>query len=243
MLDDKYPHAFQLLIADRGLRTQIFSSEHGTWSDVVQTDHTLLPKDLSQKFADHASHPVVLGRRRAVVHWLCSDYGIIALDVGTAQARLIELPSNCFHRVTTTQQGQRDKGLCLTASADGRLSLLVPEYLTICVWTTTAVAAEETFSISATTTHPRWTRQVVIQRSAIDGRNGPGWVVRFFGFGERSGTVILQMREVGLVEINLGSREARVLSREFKELDDLRLFQMCLHETDLSALIQTMKPF
>ncbi|KAL6637966.1 hypothetical protein ACP70R_025538 [Stipagrostis hirtigluma subsp. patula] len=238
----KYPHAllaaddvcfsFQLLVMDRSLRTQIFSPEHGKWGAVVQAH---LPPQFSASLVDKASgRPVVLGR--TVVHWLCSDRGILALNVGTARATLIDLPPNCLCRVTDAQKREVvDKGLLLAASADGRLSLLVAEYLTMCMWTMSPAG-------SSSTPAARWTRRVVIRRDAID-RNGPGWVVRFLAFGERSGTVILQMREVGLVEINLGTREARVLSRDFKEIKDLGFFQLCLHETDLSTLIRTMKPF
>ncbi|OEL26225.1 hypothetical protein BAE44_0012759 [Dichanthelium oligosanthes] len=58
---------------------------------------------------------------------------------------------------------------------------------------------------------PKCFSQVVIQRQAI------GMVVRFLPFGERNGTVMLQMEEVGLVQIDLGSREALVLSDKFKK--------------------------
>ncbi|GJM96792.1 hypothetical protein PR202_ga13658 [Eleusine coracana subsp. coracana] len=94
------------------------------------------------------------------------DRGIIALDVGTARARLIELPPNCLRCVRKTQQQEENnKGLFLTALGDGRrLGLLVPEYLPISMWTTSEAAG-------------RWTRQVVIQtarhRSERSGLGGP----------------------------------------------------------------------
>ncbi|KAL6637961.1 hypothetical protein ACP70R_025533 [Stipagrostis hirtigluma subsp. patula] len=135
----KYPHAllaaddvcfsFQLLVMDRSLRTQIFSPEHGKWGAVVQAH---LPPQFSASLVGKASgHPVVLGR--TVVHWLCSDQGILALNIGTARATLIDLPPNCLCRVTDAQKREVvGKGPLLAASADGRLSLLVAEYLTIC---------------------------------------------------------------------------------------------------------------
>ena len=84
----------------------------------------------------------------------------------------------------------------------------------------------------------------MIRRQAI-GREGPGCVVRFLAFGEQSGTVMLQMEGVGLVEIDLGSREAHVLSDEFKNIGKPRYssLQLCLHETDSLTSIGSMKRF
>ncbi|TVU44784.1 hypothetical protein EJB05_04240, partial [Eragrostis curvula] len=225
----------RLLVADQEMRTQIFSSEHGEWGAVVKAH--VNPPRLSLPLARYASHPVVLGR--ITVYWLCSYSSIVALDVGAAQATVIGVPLSCFSRMSETQRQEGpDDGLLLVASADGKLGMLVAEYLLICMWTMSA-AVEETGS-SSTAAATRWTRQVVIQRHAID-RQGPGWPVRFLGFGERSGTVILQLHEVGLIEINLGSKETRVIGREFRYIGGVSPFQMCLHETDLSTLFHSME--
>ncbi|CAN6309123.1 unnamed protein product [Urochloa humidicola] len=105
----------------------------------------------------------------------------------------------------------------------------------------TLVAAEED---SATARW--WTRQVVIRRQDIgrEAVEGPSFSLRFMGFGERTGAVILQMDGIGLVRLDLGSKEAIVLCRgSFEHVGRTDLFQLCLHETDLCSLLQAMKPF
>ncbi|RLN42690.1 hypothetical protein C2845_PM01G26490 [Panicum miliaceum] len=209
--------SFQLLVADKNLVTSIFSSEHGKWGDKVQTK---LQPNFIRTIPNRLSPPLVLG---ATVHWLCKEKGIIALDVSTARAMVIELPPKCFSQVSGPKG--MDKGL-LASSADGRLSLLVAEPRVVSMWTLSAAAAS-------------WSRQVVIHRQAIIGREAPGCVVRFLPFGERSGTVMLQMEGVGLVEIDLGSREARVLSDKFKNIGSpyYSKLELCLHETDFLTLV------
>ncbi|PVH31148.1 hypothetical protein PAHAL_9G067500 [Panicum hallii] len=208
--------SFQLLVAGKNLVMSIFSSEHGRWGATVKTK---LPPNFFRTIPNRLSPPLVLG---ATVHWLCKEKGIIALDVSAARATVIELPPKCFSQVSCPKG--MDKGL-LASSADGRLSLLVAEPCVVAMWTLLAAAAS-------------WNLQVVIHRQAI-GREGPGCVVRFLPFGERSGTVMLQMEAVGLVEIDLGSREARVLSDEFKKIGSpyYSRLQLCLHETDFLTLI------
>jgi hypothetical protein len=89
---------------------------------------------------------------------------------------------------------------------------------------------------------------VVIWRHAIEHEPGPAYSVQFMGLGERSGTVVLQMAGIGLVQLNLGSREATVVRRDesFKRLFGYYnpgRFRLCLHEIHLTALLQAMKPF
>ncbi|KAL6637965.1 hypothetical protein ACP70R_025537 [Stipagrostis hirtigluma subsp. patula] len=238
-------HSFQLLVADDSLQTQVFSSEHRTWGAVV---HTQLPPGFSRPDADHASHPLVLGRN--AVHWLnAPDNTIISLDVGAARATQIELPPACFGRVRHTQRVER--ALQLAASADGRLSLLVAECAAISMWTLSAAPEEEhgaSSAAAAASPSPaaRWAKQVVVKMQDIgpEAVAGPSYSVHFLAFGERSGAAVIQVDGVGLVQINLGSEDALVLSTEFKQqVVEPALLQVCLHEADLDTLLQTMKPF
>jgi len=191
--------SFQILIAGTNLVTRIFSSERGDWGHVV---HTRLPPNFISTIPNRCSPPLVLGG--TTVHWLCSEQCIVALDVSTASATVIELPPLCFSQVARCPK-HTDKGL-LASSADGRLSLLVARSGGISMW-----------SLSAPAPAARWTLQVVVQRHAI-ARQRPGCTIRLLRFGERSGAVMLQVGGMGLVQIDLGSREARVLSDEFKEI-------------------------
>jgi len=212
--------SFQLLVAGTNLVMSIFSSERGKWGATVQTK---LPPNFIRTIPNRLSPPLVLG---ATVHWLCKEKGIVALDTSAARATVIDLPPKCFSQVSCPKG--MDKGL-LASSADGRLSLVVAELCVVSMGTLSAAS---------------WSRQVVIRRQAI-GREGPGCVVRFLAFGEQSGTVMLQMEGVGLVEIDLGSREAHVLSDEFKNIGKPRYssLQLCLHETDSLTSIGSMKRF
>ncbi|CAN6291687.1 unnamed protein product [Urochloa humidicola] len=247
-VQDEYPPAllavtdagrsFELLVADRCLRTQTFSTKQGKWSAVVET--RLPPRhcyDVPAGSGGAQAHPVVLG---AVVHWLCHGGclhpGVKVLDTGAGNmATQIELPADWdLTRVRCTQR--IDAGLLLAKSGDGRLSLLVAEVGAIAMWT---LAAKEAGSA-------RWSRQVVIRRQDIgrEAVEGPSFSVRFMGFGERSGAVILQMDGIGLVRLDLGSKEAVVLCRgSFEHVGRTDLFQLCLHETDLCSLLQAVKPF
>lgn len=224
--------SFQLLVAGKNLRMRVYSSEHGKWGDVV--DPHLPPAFIHTAIPNRNSPAVVLGG--TTVHWLCKDK-IVALDVGAARAATIELPPKCFRRVKHIRH--HDQGL-LAASPDGRLSLLVAKPAAICMWT---------LSDGGSASGARWSQQVLILRHAItawESARGNDSLVRFLGFGERSGTVILQMQHVGLVEIKLGSSgEALVLNDKLKEIGTSRRSQMqlCLHETDLTALLKNMKPF
>ncbi|KAG0547377.1 hypothetical protein BDA96_01G074700 [Sorghum bicolor] len=225
--------SFEILVAETNLVTRVFSSERGDWGDVV---HTRLPPNFIRTLPNRCSPPLVLGG--TTVHWLCKEQCIVALDVSTATATVIELPPQCFSQVARCPK-HTDNGL-LASSADGRLSLLVARSGAISMW-----------SLSASAPAARWTLQVVIQRHAI-ARKRPGCAVRFLQFGERSGAVMLQVGGVGLVQIDLGSREAHVLSDEFKKIGESLIknstgLQLCLHETDQPTLfesaIKNMKRF
>ncbi|CAN6322433.1 unnamed protein product [Urochloa humidicola] len=261
-VDDEYPPAlldvadagrsFELLVADRRLRTQTFSfsSKQGRWGAVVETH--LPPRHCHDVPAGGAAHPVVLGSGRGAVtiHWLCHGCvhpGVKVLDDTGAGRKAtltqIALPPDYLARVRCTQR--LDAGLLLAKTADERLGLLVAEAGAIAMWTLAGAAAEEEGSASSATAR-WWTRQVVIRRQEIarEAVEAPSFSVRFLGFGETSGAVILQMDGVGLVRLDLGSKEAVVLGDgSFKHVGQTDLFQLCLHETDLCSLLQDMKPF
>jgi hypothetical protein len=246
-----YPHAllavgdaggsFQLLVADVSLRTQVFSSDAGSWGPVVELAN--LPPRLPRSAPHRGSHPVVLGGGTAV-HWLHGYRSIVRLDTDKAQATLMELPPNCASMMRSLPYGHR--ALRLAASADGELSLLVAEARVISMWTVSAAAAEGRPSSSSAMSAPaaRWTRQVVIRREAIgrEDMNG-GFSAQFLGFGELSSTAILLMEQIGLVRIDLRTKEALVLGSDgFKGVDAGEL-QLCLHETDLPSLLRAMRSF
>ncbi|KAK3145915.1 hypothetical protein QOZ80_3BG0259150 [Eleusine coracana subsp. coracana] len=219
--------SFQLLVAGRNLRMRVYSSEHGKWGDAVDPH---LPPDFIHTTPNRDSPALVLGG--TTVHWLCKDKGITALDVCAARATTIELPPKCFRWVKHVKH--LDQGL-LAASPDGKLGLIVAKPAAICMWT---------LSDGSSASGKRWSQQVLVRRYAIATWDS-GSLVRFLAFGERSGTVILQMQQMGLVEINLGSGQALVLNDKLKEIGTCRRSQMqfCLHETDLPTLLKNMKPF
>ncbi|GJN23141.1 hypothetical protein PR202_gb10763 [Eleusine coracana subsp. coracana] len=250
-----YPHAlllthddggggrsFQLLAADRGLRTQTFSSTDGRWGPVLETTHyaSQYPYSAPVEHKDYTSRPIVLyGSGAAVhVHWLrlrskeCM-YGshaphIVALDVGSAQlATRIDLPPECVSRMGWIQNATTGLQLATSSSPTGSLAVLVAEILVISMWT---------LEDSST---PAWIRQVVIKRQLIR-KQPPGprtHYIRFMGFGQRSGTVLLKTDSVGLVQLNLGSKDVVIIETDSFNLN---CTQLCLHEINLSSLLQAM---
>lgn len=248
IMDDEYPPAlltvgdagrsFELLVTDGRLQAQTFSSKECRWGAAVDI-HVVRPRHID--ILGSRSHPVVLGAG-TVVHWLCESYrGIMVLDMGTAQATQMELPPGYLGRVRHTQD--LHSGLLLATSQDGRLGLLVSEILDISMWT----LEKGPSSSSAAAARWTWTRQVVVRRQTIcrEAGAGPSYSVKFMGFGERSGAVVLQIDGVGLVRLNLGTKEAIVLDRDFFKHGHGCPYhvRLCLHETDLSSLLQVMKPF
>ncbi|CAN6315039.1 unnamed protein product [Urochloa humidicola] len=90
-----------------------------------------------------------------------------------------------------------------------------------------------------------WSREVVIRRREIHRKLTAGLDVylpiRLNVFGEKSGTVLFWLKMVGLVQLNLGTKKARVLYiRCDLNTDWGRAF---VHEIDLVSLLQSMKPF
>ncbi|CAD6206877.1 unnamed protein product [Miscanthus lutarioriparius] len=254
---EAYPHAllavggagrsFQLLAADSDLRMQTFSSEDGRWGAVVEPRHAAHLPYIPPRYASRAT---VVG---STVYWLCilkrdhvdgqprppNPPCIVSLDAGSSQASRIELPPGCLDRLRYHQTVL--DALMLAPSPDRRLSVLAAEICVISMWT---LSEGDNSSLPAA----RWTRQVVIWRHAIEHEPGPAYSVQFMGLGERSGTVVLQMYGIGLVQLNLGSREAAVVRRDesFKRCFGYYnpgRYRLCLHEIHLTALLQAMKPF
>ncbi|TVU44772.1 hypothetical protein EJB05_04243, partial [Eragrostis curvula] len=217
--------SFKLLAADKYLRTQTFSTDDGQWGPVVKASR---PRGIAELTPFHdLGDPVVLGG--TVIHWMyTSRKEVVALDISTTNAKLIKLP----HRWRAEWTGEHSNwAFRLVASADERLSLLVAEWDVISMWT-----------LSET----EWTRQVVITKKAIGRVVGedPSYSVPLLGFGERTGAVILQMDNIGLIHVNLASKEARILRCcEFDQQDVTGFIEMCVHEIDLSSVLQAMRPF
>jgi hypothetical protein len=220
---------------------QIYSKDDGRWGPV--TEITDLPPEFP-RCAPSRRRPEALVLGGTVFHWLHNDSGrgIVHLDIDEAKATLITLPPECIHRSVDELQ--------LAASTDGKLSLVVVELCVISMWTLSVAAAPgEGVSGSA-----RQTRQVVIRREAI-ARVPTGHCKDhrdlFMGFGELSSTVVLLVHHVGLVRINLRTKEALVLGSddddEFKEIeaahDGLKKNEACLHEIDLPSILLAMKPY
>ncbi|KAE8805856.1 hypothetical protein D1007_18005 [Hordeum vulgare] len=222
--------AFELLVADERLRIQIYSSREGRWGPV----RAALPRRQSRPF--HDSYPLVIGR---IVHWLCNPeqlpplghlFGpepyIVAVDADTMEATVIDLPRGCTSRMTASMS---HRGLLLASSVDGRLKVVVSETQVISMWTMSPPVEGEP------TLPPRWVRQVLIDKQDW----GVHSSVQFEGFGLRSGTVILYVGRVGLIRLNLATKEAVIV---YHLSDIAYISQVCLHEIDLSSLLQTMKP-
>jgi len=222
--------SFELLVADERLRTQIYSSRDGAWSPVRAPN---LPRG-SRPF--HDSCPLVIGR---TVHWLCNpeplppgrhlsgpEPYIVAMNVDTLQATIIDLPRGCTSRMTASMS---HRGLLLAASVDGKLLVVVSETQVISMWTKAHPAEGEP------SMPPRWTRQVLIDKQDW----GVHSSVQFEGFGHRSGTVVLYIGRVGLIRLNLATKEANVV---FYRSETAYVSQVCLHEINLSSLLQAMKP-
>lgn len=142
---------FELLIADaRMSEFQTFSSAAGQWSAVRQA--TKAQQHPDHLWLDSSRNPAVIGR---TVYWLFSTYAvlpdrILALDVDSAEATMIELPPRCLSRMMAIKKGDH----LLLASVRGRLSLLVSEIHGI--------------SMRTRTPQPAWSRQDVICRAEVE---------------------------------------------------------------------------
>jgi hypothetical protein len=221
---------FELLVADKDLGTRVYSSRDGGWSAARAAHHAVHPPP--RPLRDRNKHPVVIGR---TVHWLCvpgwcHNLGkahalqIVALDVDTAQATVMELPQGCISRMNGFKS---NNAITLAVSADGArlLSLIVSETQVISMWSLSVDGG--------------WSRQVLMDRQHW----GVHRSVRFEGFGERSGTLLFHMTHVGLVHFNLATKqEAQALCMS-DDPTTTKISHVRLHEINLAWMLRAMKPF
>jgi hypothetical protein len=228
---------FELILLHRYWRMQTFSSRTGKWGAARSVKSPLGRRRTTWMTADEESFtaPVVIGR---TVYWIC-DLGnclggpqhhegvvVLALHVDdTAHATVIKLPTI----LSTTPNPF--KSLILATTKEGRLSVAVAGYLAISVWTMAQPDQGPAGSWSA------WSLQIVIDRRLTAGLV-PCTAVRFEWFAERTGTVLLVMDGLGLVEIDLRTKDATVL-----RCDATDVRGACLHEIDVVSLLNNMRPF
>ncbi|KAL6637970.1 hypothetical protein ACP70R_025542 [Stipagrostis hirtigluma subsp. patula] len=222
--------SFELLAMDACLRARVFSSETGEWNAarIVKPP----PRHSSWCFVYQrmGTSPSVI---RRIAYWVCSsppepaipggNMFILSLHAEAARCASIELPQGCHGRV---------ESCTLSATANGKLSVVVADTEAMSVWTRSSAA---------------WSRQAVISKRCINMQVAPGAMdadrtIWFMGFGERSGTVIFWIDRVGLVQLHLGTRRAVLLCRCGDR--DIRAFRWAwLREIDMASLLQGMKPF
>uniref|UniRef100_A0A0E0KJM4 DUF7595 domain-containing protein n=1 Tax=Oryza punctata TaxID=4537 RepID=A0A0E0KJM4_ORYPU len=259
---DEYPPAFlavsdagrsyELLVMDKNMRTQTFSSGDGKWGAIRAMEE--LPHPISAPLSAHRPLVVVGRHRRNAVYWLCpnrlgvgwggvtNDLHILAVDVGAGRrASRIELPPDCLSRMKPI--GSQSDGILLapSPSPDGELSLIVAEILVISQWTLLSSS-----SSSSEGSPERWSRQVVISRLAIDRQAGHDVLMGFIcfhGLGLMSGAVLLQIRmlDAGFIAVlNLASKQCLILRRWD---NNNKPSELCLQEIDLASLLQSMRRF
>lgn len=162
---------------------------------------------------------------RALGHWYVRlrpeldhhDLGIIALHVDTGVVRMIELPWDFVDGIAAP--ATRKAAPMLAASGPGELGLVVSEAQVISMWT----LSEGT-----------WRRRVLMDTVDWGVGHSP---IRFHGFGERSGTLVLSVSAVGLVQLNVVTRQARVL-RHWRHTSP----HVCVHDINLDSMLQAMQP-
>ncbi|KAL6637971.1 hypothetical protein ACP70R_025543 [Stipagrostis hirtigluma subsp. patula] len=251
---DRAGCSFELLVMNKAMRTQTFSSQDGKWSAVREV---LPPPGRWPILKEGCTNPVVIGR---TVHWLCyrnrtdmlsmppflpfgnpfvGDDGmfILALHADTAQATPIDLPEGCLSStMSCTGLLSTAEVIMLATTTEGtRLSVVIAEGQVISMWTTSPEQWPH-----------EWSRQVVIRRREIDRQLAASdhayGVIRFQGFGERSGTLLFWMRRIGLVQLNLGTKKAVVL-RRWSDSGRRIVEGACAHEINLVSLLGDMKIF
>ncbi|CAN6303332.1 unnamed protein product [Urochloa humidicola] len=223
---------------------QIFSSQGARWG-ATRRIH-IVPHDVQMQLAEATTTaPAVVGR---TVHWLC-NYNrddpmpmvvILALQAEASQAKVIQLPKELLASLGgSSGMSHPGHNIILAASEEGKkLSLVVAEKFVISVWT--MPPADEGSSSSSS-----WSREVVIRRkemgrelqlaAALDAYQP----IKFDVIGERSGTVLFWIQEIGLVKLNLGTKKVEFLWKG--DSNHARGARAFLHEVDLASLFQRMK--
>ncbi|CAN6291668.1 unnamed protein product [Urochloa humidicola] len=222
--------------------TQIFSSQAAGWGAPRRV--RIVPRDVQMKLQEAtATAPAVVGR---TVHWLCNynkgepaqPMVILALHAVASQAKVIQLPKELLASLGGSSGMSRPgHNIILAATEEGKkLSLVVAEKFVISVWT---MPPDEGLSSSS------WSREVVIRRkemgrelklaAALDAYQP----IKFDVIGERSGTVLFRIQEIGLVKLNLGTKKVEFLWKG--DSSDACGAKAFLHEVDLASLLQRMK--
>ncbi|KAK3149175.1 hypothetical protein QOZ80_3AG0213940 [Eleusine coracana subsp. coracana] len=224
---------FELLVLHSDWRAQTFSSRVDTWGAARGVKPPLGRRAPPLTTSDaYLVAPVVTGR---TVHWLCNaghrfadeeEIIILSLHVDTAQASVIkQLPKNYCR-----SSRNPFRSLILTATADGRLGVVLAGHLGITMWTLTAPEEGSTRSSAS------WSLHLVIDRQ-LTAALLPHMDVRFEWFGERTGTVLLVMGRAGLVQIDLRTKEAIVLHGTTPRV----IACACLHEIDVVSFLDEMR--
>ncbi|CAN6278975.1 unnamed protein product [Urochloa humidicola] len=233
--DEGVPAFFKVLVADRDLRTQTYSSRAGAWGPVVTgTTAARVPGHYRQVQPSQ----VLLG---GVAHWLYRKgltgrlYSVLALDIGTGRAAWIEVPQDCHRRRREAITGEAPRELLLASSAGGELALLVWERpLAASMWTMVP-------SSSAGSSGRSWARRVVIDRTAILRSVQPVCNplacqrVEFLWFAEESATVVFHLNKAGTALLNLRTLEVRHIQRS--GLEPFEFSPFCVYELDLASLL------
>ncbi|CAL4944666.1 unnamed protein product [Urochloa decumbens] len=213
-------NSFELLVMDVCFRIRIFSSRSGSWGAIRVVKPP--PEHDSWCAVDQAmrTSPAVV---RRTVHWVCrSTRGtgvfVLALHVGAAQATAIAPPPplGCCRLIGSSVES------CVSLAADAadRLGMVV--------------SGAEVISIWKLSTEGRWSQEAVISKQVIaPGMDAVCWCV---GFRQESGAVLLWMERVGLVQINLGTKEATVLRRCSRHGDTSAVTPVRLRDIDLASL-------
>ncbi|CAL4936249.1 unnamed protein product [Urochloa decumbens] len=218
---------------------------NGRWSAAAEI---LCPPALKLTTRETCTSPAIIGR---TVHWLCvsrrqHDLAILSIhatEVADVQATatVIELPQELLASMADRPSYDihpHATSLILAATAGGkRLSLVVAEKLVISVWTLQPDQASTSC----------WSREVVIRRREIDRELTAGLdayqPIRFDVFGEKSGTVLFWMKMVGLVQLNIGTKKARVL---YRCDDDIGVYsdadRKALHVRDANEAVRISPP-
>ncbi|CAL5057518.1 unnamed protein product [Urochloa decumbens] len=224
--------AFKVLVADRGLLTQTYSSRAVACrpskcsSRITGTTAAHVPWNYEQVQPSQ----VMLG---GVAHWLYRQgltgrlYSVLALDIGTGQAAWIEVPEDCHRRRREAITGEAPRELLLaSSSAGGELALLVWERpLAVCMWTRTMASSSSGRS---------WARRVVIDRTAILALVQPACNplacqrVELLLFAEGSGTVVFHLNAAGTALLNLRTLEVRHIQRS--GLEPFEFSPFCVYD-------------
>lgn len=138
-------------------------------------------------------------------------YNILAVHHDTARREYINLPEKPYVA----------ESLLLASTADGRLTLLHAENHGISMWVMSKDSS-------------RWAPHAFALRSQLPRRHGaPRPRMDFEWFGAASGGVLLRMHGVGLVWMNLGTKDCHIITGSM----DITDVQFCPYEMRFGDLL------